>query len=153
MARSKPRKAKVEKARQERRAEHLEHRIRKDLVLFLHDVTASILQACPPERREDPMGVEEIYQWFDSDPNAPVILCTHPLGAAKDSLKFRIAVNRHGVERELRARGIDESHPNWENAVDVVGPTLRDMTAELLKEGVSLLSKEMPAQLGTFPTD
>lgn len=144
MARSRPRKAKVDKARQERRAEHLQHWSRKNVVLRLHDLTAGILRDCPPARRKEPMSMEEIMQWFETDPGAPVILCTRRPEEPEGGDGIRIAVNRHGVERELRARGIDEGHPHWEMAVEVIGPTLRDMTAEILQNAEAQLSRTMP---------
>ena len=79
------------------------------------------------------MSLEAIGAWFDSDPEAPVILCTRSPEESGEDSTIRIAINRHGVERELRARGLDESHPSWEMAVEVVGPTLRDKMAEILQ--------------------
>ena len=90
------------------------------------------------------MSFEEITQWFETDPAAPVILCTRRPEDSEDGDGVRIAVNRHGVERELRARGIDEGHPHWEMAVEVIGPTLRDMTAEILQNAEAQLSRTMP---------
>jgi hypothetical protein len=89
MARSRPRKAKVDKARLKRRTEHLEDKSRKDLVLRLHAVTAGILRDCPPARREESMSLEEIMHWFENDPAAPVILCTRRPEESEDGLGLR----------------------------------------------------------------
>jgi len=142
MARSRPRKSTLLKVRQERTEQHLEHRTRKGAVNLIHDLVVVILKACPPVKREDAMGIQEIEHWFDTDPEAPVILYSRPQVASsfEDKPQIQISINQHGVERELRARGMDENHPSWELALRVVGPTLRDFTAELLAEAASQLS-------------
>jgi hypothetical protein len=56
------------------------------------------------------------------------------------------------VERELRARGSDEGHPHWKTAAEVVGPTLRDMTAEIPQNVEAQLSRTMP-RLGEAEAD
>ena len=136
MARSKPRKSKVVKVRQERTAQHLEHRTRKEGLNLIHDVVSDILRNCPPEKKEKPISIEEIERWFDTDPAAPVILISMPVeGPSFDERpQIQVSINQLGVERELRVRGIDESHPAWELALQVVGPTLRDTTLEVLGE-------------------
>ncbi|MFH1009031.1 MAG: hypothetical protein V1800_16275 [Candidatus Latescibacterota bacterium] len=154
MARSRPRKNKLVKVRQERTEQHLEHRARKEEMVLLHDVVASILRDCPPAQRKEPMGHQEIERWFDTDPEAPVILLSRPLEASSFEARsqVQISVNQNGVERELRIRGIDENHPSWALALDVVGPTLRDMTAEVLAEATLQLSEAL-SEAGEIPTE
>jgi hypothetical protein len=90
------------------------------------------------------MAIDEIERWFDTDPEAPVILYSMPpVGSSfEDVPRVQISINQHGVEREIRARGIDERHPAWDLALSVVGPTLRDTTKELLKESISMLMED-----------
>jgi hypothetical protein len=144
MARSRPRKSKVVKVRQERTAQHLEHRARKEEVVLIHDVVSSILRDCPPVKKEEPISIEEIGHWFDTDPEAPVILISMPAeGPSFDEKpQIRISINDHGVARELRTRGIDETHSAWELALRVVGPTLMDMTSEILQEAAQLMATQ-----------
>lgn len=146
MARSKPRKSTREKVRQERAAQHQEQRTRKAELVLIHDVVASILRESLPEKREERLSVEEIETWFDTDPAAPVILCSMPSDGPsfEESPRIQVSINPHGVERELRARGIDEHHPAWDLALQVVGPTLRDTTMEVLQEVASQLARKPP---------
>jgi hypothetical protein len=142
MARSKPRKSKVVKVRLERTAQHLEHRDRKEKTVLIHDVMSSILRDCPPVKKEEPISIEEIGHWFDTDPEAPVILISMPAeGPSFDEKpQIRISINDHGVARELRTRGINQTHPAWELALRVVGPTLMDLTSEALQEAAQLMA-------------
>lgn len=154
MARSRPRKSKVMKVRQERTAQHLEHRARKDATILIHDVVSGILRDCPPEKKENPISTEEIERWFDTDPEAPVILVSMPLEGPsfEERPRIQVSINQRGVERELRARGIDENHPSWELALQVVGPTLRDTTLEVLGEAAQLMATRA-GDSGWIPVD
>ena len=40
---------------------------------LIHDLVVVILKACPPVKREEVLGIQEIEQWFDSDSEALVI--------------------------------------------------------------------------------
>ncbi len=60
--------------------------------------------------------------------------------------------NRHGVERELRKRGIDERHSAWERALRIVGPALRNMTAAVPQEAAARVSKAVH-QIDALPAD
>ena len=144
MARSKPRKSKVVKVRQERTEQHLEHRARNEALVLIHDVVTSILRDCPPETKDERIRVGAIEQWFDADPQAPVILISMPPEGPtfEERPQIQVSINHLAVERELRARGIDESHPAWELALRVVGPTLRDTTMEVLQEAAHLMAAQ-----------
>jgi len=144
MARSRPRKSKIVKVRQERTAQHLENRAVKKEMVLLNDVITGILQDCPPVKKEEPIGLEEIEHWFDTDSEAPVILVSMPQEGPsfEEQPRIQISINQHAVERELRARGIDENHPYWEMALKVVGPTLRDTTIEVLQDAARLMVTE-----------
>ena len=139
MARSKPRKKKVEKVRQERTRLHDENRTRKGEVGLLYEVVKSILNDHPPVKKEEPITIGELERWFETDPKAPVVLYSMPPGGPsfEESPRIQISVNPHAVERCLRARGIDESHPSWDLAREVVAKTLRDTTKELLEDYIA----------------
>jgi hypothetical protein len=130
--------------RQERTAQHLENRVVKMEMVLLNDVIRDILRDCPPVKKEEPIGLEEIEHWFDTDSEAPVVLVSMPKEGKsfEEQPRIQISVNQHAVERELRARGIDENHPYWEMALRVVGPTLRDMTIEVLQDVARLMVAE-----------
>ena len=144
MARSKPRKSAQVKIRQERTQKHQEHRQIDLETTLMHRIIHGILRDCPPVHREEPMTREEIDLWFDTDPAAPVILMSRPPGdpfPGEAKLQIAFSVNQWGVERELRARGIDEHHPSWRLAQHVVGPTLMDLAKELLAEAATKLPR------------
>jgi len=144
MARSRPRKSKVVRVRQERTAQHLEHKARKEEIVLIHDLVSSILRDCPPVKKEEPISIEEIGHWFDTDPEAPVILISMPAeGPSFDEKpQIRISINDHAVARELRTRGIDETHSAWELALRAVGPTLMDLTSEVLQEAAQSMATQ-----------
>ena len=154
MARSRPRKSKVVKVRQERTAQHLENRAAKMEMVLFNDVITDILRDCPPVKKEEPIGLEEIEHWFDTDSEAPVILVSMPKEGKsfEEQPRIQISVNQQAVERELRARGIDENHLYWEMALKVVGPTLRDMTIEILQDVAKLMVAE-GGKTGWMPMD
>lgn len=135
MARSKPRKKKVEKVRQERTVQHMENRTRKEDVGLFYEVVKGILTNHPPVKKEEPITLEEIERWFDSDPEAPVVLYSLPPDEHSwESRRIQITVNQLAVERHLRARGMDENHPSLELGCEIVGKTLRDAAKELLED-------------------
>ena len=154
MARSRLRKSKVMKVRQERTAQHLENRNLKEKTDLIHDVVSSILRDCPPVKKEEPISIDEIGHWFDTDPEAPVILISMPPeGPSFDEKpQIRISINDHGIARELRTRGINETHPAWDLALRVVGPTLMDLTSEVLHEAAHLMATQAK-EGGWIPVD
>ena len=64
---------------------------------LIHDLVVVIPKACPPVRREEVLGIQEIEQWFDSDPEAPVILYSEPHEArsCEDRPQVQIPINQN----------------------------------------------------------
>ena len=121
--------------------EHLENRTRKAEVGLVHALVQGILRDHPPFKKDEPTEIEEIDRWFDTDPKAPLIVCSMPPGglAHSDPPRIEISINQHAVERELRARGVGEEHPSWDVARRAVGPILCDMTKEAMAEAAKMM--------------
>ena len=127
MARSKPRKAAREKAAQARiilqettSARNLQHRRLWDLA---HEINGDN----PPDVEASNRIVEEIEQWFEDNPSAPLVLFKYP-PEDEEGRVFAgdcvISLNARAIERELRARGIDEGHPDWDKAFHLTQETV-----------------------------
>jgi len=130
MARSRPRKATREKAGKARRglqettqARHSHHR-------RLWDLAHAICIANPPDVEASGRTPEEIEQWFEEDPSAPLVHFRYP-PADEDGRTFAgdvlISVNARAIERELRFRGIDENHPDWNPAFYLTQETVMEV--------------------------
>jgi len=127
MARSRPRKAAREKAAQARRdlqettqARNLRHR-------RLWDLAHAINGANPPEVEASSRTAEQIEQWFEVNPSAPLVLFQYPPEDAEGRVfagAVLVSVNARAIERELRARGIDEGHPDWDKAFHLTQETV-----------------------------
>jgi hypothetical protein len=131
MARSKKRKAAVARSKEEKRREHGAHQTANRL----KPVVDSILASNIPVINRDGRSKETLEKWFDCDPAAPVVVLSHPpktrVGA---SGPIQISFNAKGVERELRKNGIDESHPDWEDAYHLTMSTFQVVTQMLISE-------------------
>lgn len=146
VARSRKRKSKPVKVRKETTFhqvfQRLQARVYPQETAQLTDLVTSILGACPPATRSEFMGQEEIEHWFDTDPEAPLILYSRPK-VAPEGLdredQIQLSVNPHAVERELRARGVDENHPLWEDALRAVGPTIGELAWKHMEETARML--------------
>lgn len=142
MARSKPRKKQVEKVRVERMTQHLENRIRKQDGNQLGDLFLGIAQDNPPFKKEGRTATEEIDLWFDRDPEAPLIVISIP---PDDPPRVQVSINQHGIERELRLRGIGEEHPSWSAARRAAGPILTGLTRRFLADAAAMMARgEIP---------
>ena len=127
MARSRPRKAAREKAAQARRnlqettqARNLQHRRLWD---FAHEING----ANPPDVEASSRTAEEIERWFEADPSAPLALFKYPPEDQEGRVfagDVLISVNARAIERELRARGIGEGHPDWDKAFHLTQETV-----------------------------
>lgn len=126
MARSRPRKAAREKAAQTRRDQQARHlRDRR-----LWDLAHIISGAHPPEVEASERTAEAIELWFEEDPTAPLVLFKYPPGDGDGRIYVSdvlISVNARAIERELRARGIDERHPDWESAFRLTQRTVMEV--------------------------
>lgn len=139
MARSKPRKAAKDKAVKERREQQLESQVSKAEYLHLWDLAHEISGANPPDVEASERSPEEIEKWFEEDPAAPVLLFQFPPREADGSIpgrQVRISVNARGIERELRSRGIDEQHPNWERAFHLTQDTILEVAQRTARAGL-----------------
>lgn len=140
MARSRPRKAAKDKAAKERQEQQLESKARKAEYLQLWDLAHEISGGNPPDVEASDRSPEEIEQWFEDDPSAPVLLFQFPPEGADGSIparQVRISVNARGIERELRARGIDEQHPSWERAFNLTQDTIMEVAQRTARAGLS----------------
>lgn len=138
MARSKPRKKKVEKVRMERMVEHLENRVRKQDTHLLSDLFLDIAQGNPPFKKEGRTRTEDIDLWFDTDPKAPLIVISMP---PDDPPRVHVSTNQHAIERELRQRGIAEDHPSWDAARRAAGPILTGLTKQFLSDAAGMMAR------------
>ena len=139
MARSRPRKAAKDKAAKECRKQQLETQARKAEHMQLWDLAHEISGGNPPEIEASNRSPEEIEQWFEDDPKAPVLLFQFPPTEADGSIparQVRISVNARGIERELRSRGIDEQHPNWERAFNLTQGTIMEVAQRTARAGL-----------------
>jgi hypothetical protein len=138
MARSRPRKAAKDKAAKERREQQLETQARKAEYLQLWDLAHEISGDNPPDIEASGRSPEEIEQWFEDDPAAPVLLFQFPPAEADGCIpgrQVRISVNARGIERELRSRGIDEQHPHWERAFNLTQDTILEVAQRTARAG------------------
>lgn len=141
VARSRQRKSKKVKVRQERTFhqvfQRLQERIYQQETAQLTDLVMGILGDCRPATRSEFMDQEEIEHWFDTDPEAPLILYSRPK-VAPEGLdredQIQLSVNQHAVERELRVRGVNESHPLWEDALRTVGLSIGELAWKHMEE-------------------
>lgn len=127
MARSKPRKAAREKAAKARRDLEGTGRTLSAREQWLWDLAHEISGANPPEVEISDRTAEEIEQWFEEDPSAPMVLFKFPPEDGEGMASPRsvmISVNARAIERELRARGIDEGHPDWDQAFHLTQETV-----------------------------
>lgn len=142
MARSKPRKKKVEKVKLERMVEHLENRARKKDSSVLSDLFLDIIQDHPPFKKEGRTMTAEIDQWFDTDPEAPIIVISMP---PDDPPRVQVSINQTAIERELRMRGIGEDHASWDTARRAAGPILSGLTKQSLADAAGMMARgEIP---------
>ena len=127
MARSKPRKAAREKAAQARRILQETTPARNLQPRRLWDLAHEINGANPPDVEASSRTVEEIEQWFEADPSAPLVLFKYP-PEDQEGRVFAgdcvVSVNARAIERELRARGIREGHPDWDKAFHLTQETV-----------------------------
>jgi hypothetical protein len=140
MARSRPRRSSQVKAQQERTARHNGNLRLKAEKTLIFEVITGILRDRPPVYKEEVLGREEIEAWFDTDPEAPVMVFARPLEvptSPDQKPRIQLSVNERAIERELRARGLDERHPAWDLALKVVGPALMDLAADSLQEALA----------------
>jgi len=140
MARSRPRKAAKDKAAKERREQLVESHARKAECLQLWDLAHEISGGNPPDVEVSERSPKEIEQWFEDDLSAPVVLFQFPPEEADGDIPARqvkISVNARAIERELRARGIDEQHPNWERAFNLTQDTIMEVAQRTARAGIS----------------
>jgi hypothetical protein len=126
MARSRPRKAAREKAALARRdLQETQTRTKQDRRLW--DLAHEINGANPPDIEASTRTVEEIEEWFEENPSAPMVLFKYPPEEEEGRVfagNVLISVNARAIERELRARGIDEGHPDWDKAFHLTRETV-----------------------------
>ena len=140
MARSRPRQAAKDKAAKERREQQLESQTRKAEYLRLWDLAHEISGDNPPDVEASERSDEEIEQWFEDDPAAPLVLFLFPPAETDGSIparQVRISVNARGIERELRSRGIDEQHPDWERAFNLTQDTIMEVAQRTARAGLT----------------
>jgi len=138
MARSKPRKAAKDKAAKERMEQQLENRAQKTVFQHLWDIAHEISRDNPPDVEASDRSAEQIEQWFESDQAAPLVLFRFPPAEADGGVRtaqVQISVNARRIERELRSRGIDEHHPNWEQAFHLTQDTLMEVAQRTVLGG------------------
>ena len=138
MARSKPRKATKDKLAKERREQQMEQQTRKAVFERLWDVAHLIVQGNPPEVEASSRSAEEIELWFETDQAAPMVLFRYPPEEADGSVhasEVQISLNARRIERELRARGIDESHPDWDEAFHLTQDTAMTVAKRVVLGG------------------
>ena len=127
MAKSRPRKAAREKAAQACRdlqettqAHNRQHR-------RLWDLAHEINSANPPEVEASSRTAKEIEEWFEENPSAPLVLFKYPPEDEEGRVfagDVLISANARAIERELRARDIDEGHPDWDKAFHLTQETV-----------------------------
>jgi len=144
MARSRPRKAAREKAAQARRDLQETTQARTIQQRRLWDLAHEINGANPPEVEASSRTAEEIEQWFEENSSAPLVLFKYPPEDEEGRVfagEVLISVNARAIERELRARGVDEGHPDWDKAFHLTQETVmavaqRVATAHLHDGGI-----------------
>lgn len=135
MARTKKRKSTVIKFRNTKTLElYYVERIK-----LLEPTVLAIMESIIPEVQEE-ISVEEVEKWFNTNPEAPVVVFSLPLKSSTlDSIQ--ISVNARGVERELKKRGIGADHPDYELAYHYVSKYLETGATSIANK---FISKELP---------
>jgi hypothetical protein len=150
MARSKPRKAAKVKATRDRGQAQVENQKRREEEEYLWKIAHDIGLESPPGVETGWKSMEDIENRFETDDSAPLILYTLPFEEFDGSIpvdQVMVSVNARGIERALRAHGINEDNAKWDTAFKLTQETLLEVAKHVVT-GVTPKPCWRPATFG-----